>query len=199
MSVKLITARAVGDTVITLAEAKTHCRVTDSASDDYITTLIMFAQDYIEARTGIALGVQTYEYTLQMLPIEGWIGVALPRSPVISVIAVEYRDEINGLIVLDAAEYSVDFGNLRAVIYPVDGIWPDVDISVFPGARITFTAGNSRDYGSPLSPIEPHLITDERIVLAAKMIICGAYDKRLDAAFLTMIDAILASVKRELF
>lgn len=198
MSVKLITPRAVGDTVVTLAEAKEHCRVTDTASDAYIITLIAFAQDYIEARTGVALGVQTYEYTLSALPIEGFLGVALPRAPMISVISVEYRDETGVLIVLDPAEYSVDLGDLRGVIYPLDNVWPDVDSGTFPGVRITFTAGYSRDYGSPLSPIESHLITDERVVLSAKQLICGAYDKRLDDAFLTMVDTILASVAREL-
>lgn len=75
---------------VTLAEAKAHLRVTDTAEDGLIASLIKAARDEVEAATGLALITQDWRLYLDRWPPSAI--VRLRRHPVQSVMQVTVYD-----------------------------------------------------------------------------------------------------------
>ncbi len=75
---------------VTLAEAKAHLRVSDSAEDGLISGLIKAAREEVEAAAGLALISQDWRLYLDCWPPSGI--VRLRRHPVQSVIQVSVYD-----------------------------------------------------------------------------------------------------------
>jgi len=88
MSVQVTTAPAYP--VITLEEARTHMRVTDTVEDPYIENLINVATTMIENITKRALINRTLKLTLPSFPDCDYI--ALPYAGLSSVTSVKYDD-----------------------------------------------------------------------------------------------------------
>ena len=61
---------------VTLAEAKTHCRVDTSDDDTYITTLIKAARLYTEEATNRALITQTWDWYFDSFPYYSALGAS---------------------------------------------------------------------------------------------------------------------------
>lgn len=153
MGLKLITAAT--DTIISLAEAKAHLRVSDTDNDTLIESLIEAVVSYVEGPRGYlarALADQTWDYYLDDFP--RWFGVhyrhhhhghhreiEIPLPPLIEVIGVFYRDTAGDEQELDATTYIVDTGSEPARINLASGkAWP----SICPGlnaVRVRFRAG----------------------------------------------------------
>lgn len=156
MALKLITGPTVEP--LTLAEAKTQCRVDDdlTADDGLITTLIAAARQRAEGLTNRAFISQTWEKTLDVFPGSGWCAAwpsvpmgatALPLAhpPILSVVSVKYVDTSGVLQTLDPASYVVDDRLLPGWIVPAYGYaWPATRLE--PNAvRVQFTAGYGTD------------------------------------------------------
>ena len=60
-----LTITSTGTEILTTAEAKTHLRVTHSAEDTYIETLIKVAQKYAEKYCASSFTESTYEMTME--------------------------------------------------------------------------------------------------------------------------------------
>ena len=122
MALKLITPASTYP--VTLADAKSHCKVDIADDDTLITALITAATEMAEQKTGRAIMTQTLELSLDAFPE----AFELTRVPVQSITSVKYYDTTgtqqtlsNTLYALDAAD---DFG--FAYISPVyAGVWPD--------------------------------------------------------------------------
>ena len=132
---------------ITLAEAKTHLRISTSADspqpaetladDAYIEDLIIEAREYVENVTGRALITQTFELKLDAFQT----CIKIPRPPLQSVSSVQYQDASDATQTLAASNYTVDAdsepGRLvesNTGTYP--STYPDLD-----AVTITFVAG----------------------------------------------------------
>lgn len=106
---------------ITTAEAKTHCRVSTSADDTYIDTLITAARLYVEGRTGRALVTQTWKLYLDSFPDDD--NFPLPRFPVASVTHVKYYDT-------DGTQQTWNSSNYHSLLTarpPLIALAPDID------------------------------------------------------------------------
>lgn len=134
---------------VSIAEARAHLRVDESADDGLIAGYILAARAYIEAVTGLALISQTFDMTLHDFQSK----IELPRAPVSSVTSIQYYDDANVLQTLSSAIYEIDTARVPAVIHLADGYdWPTVDDRV-AAVVVRFVAGYGATPGSIPEPI----------------------------------------------
>lgn len=152
MMLRLVTAPAAEP--VSLAEAKTHCRVDITDDDAYIAALITAARSYLEtiARPQLAMITQTWELVLDDWP---WGDtVELRPYPLQSVTSVKYTDSAGAETTLSASAYLVDAygepGRLRLVS---TASWPSVTLRELNGVAIRFVAG----FGSAGSAVDMQL------------------------------------------
>lgn len=138
MRIEIITAPAVEP--ITLAEAKTFCRVDPdlTVEDALITELISAARRQLEVETGRAYAVQTVRAVFDRFPL-GRKFLPVPRFPLISVDSLTYIDSDGAEQTVDAADYRVETGAMPGGIF-ITGTWPVPQAS--PGAvRVQYQCG----------------------------------------------------------
>lgn len=139
MALKLITPASTYP--VSLAEAKLHLRVDDSAEDALITALIASATEMAEQATGRAVMAQTWEVTFDAFPS----AVELSRVPVQSVTSVKYYD-IDGVQQTVASNlYSVDTANDYGYAYVVPAFntsWPATQ-DIINAVAVRYVAGYS--------------------------------------------------------
>lgn len=112
------------DVVVSLADAKTHLRVTDTDSDAYIPLLVTLATRIYEERANTSLITQTLILHLDRFP-ENEGPIYLPRGPVQTVASVYYVDTSGVATEFVAASYKVDINRAIATIRPAYGYtWP---------------------------------------------------------------------------
>lgn len=140
MALTLVTAAAAP--IITLAEARRHCRVDHDDDNDYIEGLVATVADNIggvEGWLGRSLGVATWEYRIDAFPCGK---IALPFPPLSDVTEIEYVD-IDGAIqtVSGFRKFGVGSSDVAGYILPAYGeSWPDTRDEP-EAVRITFNAG----------------------------------------------------------
>jgi uncharacterized phiE125 gp8 family phage protein len=105
-SLALITAPAAEP--FTTAQAKSHLRVTESADDTLIDTLILAARKRAESDLGRALITQTWEMYLDEFPFNYSPGIVPPRAPLQSVTSIKYIDNDGVEQTWSSADYRVD-------------------------------------------------------------------------------------------
>lgn len=123
MALRLITAPT--SEPVTVAEAKTHCRVTSSADDAYFSGfLIPQARQTAEQELRRALLPQTWEVTKDTWPD----AIRLDNAPLIAVTSVKYLEAVAGVLTtLSTASYVVDSDSEPAYVQPAYGYdWPDL-------------------------------------------------------------------------
>ena len=125
---------------VTLAEAKTHLRVTFTDDDVEIYRMITRARKYIENYCNISIVLQRIQVVANICG--DW---DLPLGPVVTVESVETRELYNGsgplIYVPSDQEWAIDGGNFLSNDYPRhistrDRFYPD------NRTRITYTAGD---------------------------------------------------------
>ena len=117
-----------GDTILPLADAKLHLRVTHDDEDTLIASLRDAAVGHVERVSGVALASGEWLWTMRALPAR----VDLPMGPVTAVGDVTYYDS-------DGAEQSyADARLVGSSVFPaVNGSWP----TTYDYAAVAFTAG----------------------------------------------------------
>lgn len=154
---------------VTLAEAKAHLRVVDTADDALITSLIVAARHQVEGMTGRPLLERTYRWELDAFPIRDFLLV--PVAPLVAVSEIRtFADGDATGTVLDAAAYYVDKSDAPARIILQRGYaWPSCsELRRAAGVQIALTGG----YGSLAAAVP------ERHKLAIKMLVGTWYDNR---------------------
>lgn len=112
---------------VSLAEAKSHCRIDSNADDSYVASLIAVAREYVEERLDLTLVTTVWQARYDVFPL--W-ELLLPRPPMQPQnVTVTYRDEsgTNRTITSDAAAFQTDHLTTPGRIYPLyNGVWPAV-------------------------------------------------------------------------
>jgi len=111
---------------VTLAEAKTHCRVDTSDDDTYLTALINLGRIYVEDILDITMITTVWEARYDVFPL--W-ELTLPRPPMAAqTVTVIYRDESGtSQTITSAAGFQADSYVTPGRIYPLyNGVWPAV-------------------------------------------------------------------------
>lgn len=173
---KLVTAPAVEP--VSLAEAKTHCRVTATDDDAYLTALITVCRKYLEDVCNRSFITQTWDYYLDTFPPYVML---LPRGPLQTVGYVKYTDTAGVLQTLDPAQYVTDNKQEPGRVQPSYNIhqWPVVQPEALSGVQVRFDAG----FGAAVD------VPDE-IKQAIKLMIGHLYENRED----TITGTIIASI-----
>jgi uncharacterized phiE125 gp8 family phage protein len=140
MTLKLITAPAAEP--VTTDEAKLHLRVTHSADDALIATLVSAARQHAEHLMGRSIITQTWERVLDAFPaVEIKVGGS-PAGPVAAITSVSYTDTAGATAVLDPADYTLDDVAEPGFVLPSAALstWPATYDTV-NAVRVRFTAG----------------------------------------------------------
>jgi len=108
---------------VTLAEAKTHCRVDIDDDDTLLERLISSARVYCESVCRRAFIEQTLQLRCDSFPAE----FRLPRPPFMSIASdgLKYYNTAGMLTTLAASQYQTDVSSLVGRIVPAYGCsWP---------------------------------------------------------------------------
>jgi uncharacterized phiE125 gp8 family phage protein len=128
---------------VSLADAKVHLRVTHSADDPYISSLIVVARRSLEALTQRALINRTYYGFADSFPAQRCI--EMPFAPLVSVTAVSYiaQNSVSAVYTtFSSAYYEVDTTSEPGrIIRHYNTSWPAVWYEG-NGVRVEFVAGH---------------------------------------------------------
>ncbi len=127
--------------MVSLEEAKSHCRVTTALDDDYIRTILIPAAT-LEVETALrrALITQTLEMSLDRFPSNGILEI--PRPPLQSVTSIQYVDTAGDLQTWDSENYRVeDAGAEPSRVSPAWGVSLPAVREVTGAVLVTFVAG----------------------------------------------------------
>ena len=197
---RLTVSSAAESEILTTAEAKTHLRVTHSAEDTYIDTLIKVATQYAEKYCAGNFIETTYKMTMESWndvfvsnatqlsndnvlksysypsggyysPYTGLPQIFLPKAPLSSVSSIQYYNSDNVQEIFSDDDYNVlNPENQKGFIELVDG--KDFPNIYSRGSAITITFVSG--YGSSASDVP------EPIKQAVLLIIGSLYEKRED-------------------
>lgn len=138
----LVEVAAPSDEPVTLAEAKTHLRITGTDEDTYIEDfLIPTARQRLERATGRAFITTTFDLYRDDFPSGDEL--TLPRPPLQSVTSVKYTPEGDSQTTFSSDNYLVDtsskYGGRLKLKRTVS--WPSQTLDVLNGVVIRFVAG----------------------------------------------------------
>lgn len=125
---------------LSLTQATDHLRVTDSAEDGYITTLISLARERVEDDTGRRLLTQTWLQYFDEFPSGDELELAY--GPVQSITSVTYKKSDATSSTFAAADYDLDAAAIPPVIRLGYGeVWPTDTLYPTNPVTVTFVAG----------------------------------------------------------
>lgn len=135
---------------VSLAEVKSHMKVTNSDEDAEITDIIKAATQFGEKITGRDFINKTYITYLDCFPYNG---ITLQKSKTTSITSIEYYLS-DVLTTYDSANYYLTDDTQYASIYLLENsVWPSVVDNRHQAIKITFVSG----YGADESDV-PELI-----------------------------------------
>lgn len=142
MSVVVVTP-ATGGEPVTLADAKIHLRVDDTADDALIGSLITACRQHIESVCQLAIGAQTWRLTLDGFPANNG-AVELPGGRVSAVDEVTYVDPLGVAQTLALGDIRIDLDSVPARLTPAPTTlgWPNWQ-PVTNAVTVTYTVGEA--------------------------------------------------------
>jgi uncharacterized phiE125 gp8 family phage protein len=124
---------------ITLAEAKAHCRVAESADDALLTSLMTAARLVAEVTLGRALITQTMRYLADAAP-EGE-ALELPRPPLQSIAHIKSYDDADLASVFSSSNYLIDTSSHPGrIVLRAGACWPGISRAA-NGFEVQYVAG----------------------------------------------------------
>lgn len=136
--IDLITAAS--DRLVTLDQAKLHCRCQSNLENDSFIKWIAAAEEYCQAYTGRALLTSTWRWTGSEFPRRG--GLDLLISPIQSITLVTYVDAAGDEQTLDAADYQIEAQLIAPKLWPgVDSPWPVTQCRNIAAVKVNLIAG----------------------------------------------------------
>lgn len=131
---------------VSLAEAKEHLNEKGNSHDARIVSLISSVRSEYEAENGLALCTQTLEMRMDCFPDV----IELARTPVQSIVSIQYVDTASAAQTLAAATYNADLMSTPARIEAAyDTSWPATRRQM-NAVTVTFIAG----YTEGMAPYE---------------------------------------------
>jgi len=118
----VITSKDSTSQHVSTADLKTHLRIDGTTEDDYIASLCLAAQAFIEEDTGRDFSDSTVDGYLNDFPDR----IELTKQPVKSVTHIKYYNSSNELTTLDSTNYHVMTPtNVAGWIEPISTVsWP---------------------------------------------------------------------------
>lgn len=124
---------------VTLAEAKAHLGIDDTATDAQITAQITAAREKIERLSGRCITIAR-EFTARFAGFTP--ALLLPMAPVASITAVKYWPSSGSEVTVDTAVYFAETDAEPAVLMPVyNAQWPIAEFRPGFPVSVTYEAG----------------------------------------------------------
>lgn len=177
---------------VTLAEAKSHCRVDTTDDDAYITSLITASRQWVEEYLDRALVQQQLTMRLDSFPYE----IELPRPPMATsgtatAVTVTYTLGDESTATLDASQYRVDRNATPGVVRQLrSGTWP-ANLDDYNAVTVTWWAG----YGASSSSV-PTAIRHAMLMLighwydgARSGVLTGSISKEIEFGVKALLDS----------
>jgi uncharacterized phiE125 gp8 family phage protein len=148
--ISLVTGPALD--IVSLAEARKHCRVDIADDDGLISGYILAARRHCEIHTGRSLIEQTFDLTVDNdWPFVGCLQrIVIPIVPLVSVTSINYIDVDGNSQLLAANQYRVITRSAaaRGWIEPAYGVtWPTVRC-ISEAITVRFVAGYGTQPGA---------------------------------------------------
>lgn len=126
--------------VVTVAEAKLHCRVDASTEDAIFTRLLGVARRQCEQISGYAFTTRSLVSKLDEWPCDDCLELLYP--PLQSVTSIVYVTDEGGSHTFDSTNYVVDIHNTPGrIVLKANASWPSETLQVGGAITITFVAG----------------------------------------------------------
>ena len=140
MKVHNVRETTVPADIVTVAEAKLHCRVDHTTEDAVFTRLLGVARRQCEMISGYAYTTRTLVSKLDYWPRSGCI--ELPYPPLQSVTSIAYLDEAGGSNTFASSNYVVDTHSIPGrILLKSSADWPNATLQVGGAITITYVAG----------------------------------------------------------
>lgn len=124
---------------VTLAEVKSHLRITHSEEDTLLNSLITAARVHAEDFTRRSLITRTAEVLLDEFPTDE---IWLPYMPVTSVTSIKYTDYEDTETTLDSSNYIVDiYSRPPRIVCAYGESWPSDTLKPVNGVAIQYECG----------------------------------------------------------
>lgn len=181
MKTKLITAPEA--TPVSVAELKTHCRITFDEDDTYVEALLAAAIIHLEGITRRKFITQKWELFLDCWP--GGAEIILPYGDCSAVDSVVYKDRDGNPTTWDASNYVVDTDSVPGrIVIAYDESWPAETLYEVNPISVTFDTG----YGTVGTDVS------EALRHAIKILVCHWYENREVVATGTIVQNIPKTV-----
>jgi len=104
---------------VSVADLKTHMRITTSSDDDYITDLAWMAYSWIESEADITIGTTVYQLQSDVFPS------SLPQPPVQSIGSLTYMDSDNtSQTLVEGTDFYLVLADKQAALLVPVTTWP---------------------------------------------------------------------------
>lgn len=142
MVLKLIKTAGPSVKAVSDEEHKLFSRIDLNDDDTIVASLNLAATEYVTDRLEQSLIEETFELFLDRFPPTG-CPIEICRTPLISVVKIEYTDGDGNLIVMPAADIQIDNKVQPANIYEAVGTtWPATQNEKINAIKIEFKAGH---------------------------------------------------------
>lgn len=150
-----------GGNPLTVADAKSHLRVTNSDEDGYISTLVAVARTWVEEHTRRCLMSTTWDLDIDCGFPAADAPIVLPWAPLQSVTSISYYDADGSLTVLSSSLYEVDTSEVLGIVRPVyQTEWPSARFQS-DAVTIRYVSG----YGASADSVPPMLVHAMRLIV----------------------------------
>ena len=141
---------------ITLAEAKAHLRVEQTAEDALIGSLIITSRLHIETALGLALITQGWSYFIDRWPKSR--DIILPLRPVQAINAIRIYADDTTYVTLPAGTFALDGAGLPARVVRTASATPSNPARASGGIEFALTAGFGATPAAVPAPIRQALL-----------------------------------------
>jgi uncharacterized phiE125 gp8 family phage protein len=124
---------------VTLAEAKTQCRIDDTVDDTAVLAWTIAAREYVEQVCSRALISSTWDYFLSDWPCDSEI--CLPLGNVSAIASVKYYDTDDTEHTMLTSDYYAILGDRGRVALKYNRTWPSATVRPARGVVVRYTAG----------------------------------------------------------
>ena len=154
---------------VSMADAKLHAKIDESADNNTVTALIAAARKMAESYTNRVFITQTWKLFLDGAPCKS--SLELPKAPLQSVTHIKSYDDSDAATTLDASNYFVDaMSRPGRIVLRSSGSWPTPE-RVANGFEAQFICGYGADADSVPAEIKQAIL----------LIIAHLYEHRGDA------------------
>lgn len=143
---------------VSVAEAKSHCRVDTEDDDGYVASLITAAREWVEAYLDRSLVYTQWTMRLDSFPYE----IELPRPPIalsgtVTTVTLTYTLGDESTATVPAADYRIDRQSTPGVVRQLRaGSWP-ANLDDYNAVAVTWWGGYGQD-GSKVPAAIRHAI-----------------------------------------